>query len=174
MSALIERKGCSVENCEAQHIAKGFCQNHYRVFKRHGTPTPAKPELQVHTATGGYQFKTQNGKTKYLHVEVMEAALGRPLAKGEEVHHKNRNPADNNLSNLVLCVSHEEHMILHQRDRAMDACGNPDYRPCRICGAYDATVNMNPHRKQFYHKACLADQSRKQRAKAKNLTKEST
>jgi hypothetical protein len=166
-------KECSVSGCSAKHLARGFCQNHYRVFKKRGTPMPEKPELKVHTATGGYQFKTSNGKTKYLHVAVMEEALGRPLAKGEEVHHKNRNPTDNDLSNLVLCANHEEHMVLHQRERASDACGNPDHRPCRICGEYDATGNMNPYRKQFYHRACLAEQSRKQRAKAK-LPKEAS
>lgn len=36
-------KTCSVPGCHAPHIAHGYCQNHYRVFKRHGTPTPAKP-----------------------------------------------------------------------------------------------------------------------------------
>jgi hypothetical protein len=164
--------GCTVAGCESAHIAKGFCQNHYRVFKRHGTPTPIKPELQVHTATGGYKFITVNGKTTYLHVTAMEQAIGRALIADEEVHHKDGNPANNDIENLVLCANHEEHMILHQRQRASDACGNADFRPCRICGKYDATESMNPHRKQFYHKACLAEQSRNQRAKVKNLTKE--
>lgn len=36
-------KTCMVTDCCAPHIARGYCQNHYRVFKRRGTPTPAKP-----------------------------------------------------------------------------------------------------------------------------------
>ena len=174
MSTALMEKLCTVSGCQSKHVARGYCQNHYRVFKRHGTPTPAKPELQVHTATGGYKFITKNGKTTYLHVMAMEHFIGRTLAAGEEVHHKNGDPSDNDIDNLVLCRDHEEHMILHQRQRALEACGNPDFRPCRICGTYDATENMSPHRKQFYHRGCLAEQSRNQRAKAKNSKKELT
>lgn len=170
----VMRGVCSVGGCESKHVAKGFCQNHYRVFKRHGTATPSKPDLQVHTATGGYKFLTINKKTKYLHVIAMEQSIGRGLTAEEEVHHRNGDPADNAIGNLVLCENHEQHMLLHQRQRAADACGNPDFRPCRICGQHDATANMNPYRKQFYHKTCLADQSRSRRAKVKKLTKETS
>jgi hypothetical protein len=158
---------CSVDGCNEKHVAKGFCQNHYRVFKRMGTATPQKPESKVHTATGGYKFVTVEGKTKYLHVMAAEEALGKPLPPEAEVHHVNGDPSDNRPSNLVVCPNHEYHMLIHQRQRAMDACGNPDYRPCRICGQHDSVNAMRPYRKQFYHAACLAKQSKKQRAKAK-------
>ena len=174
MSAALAVRGCAVDGCASRHVARGYCQNHYRVFKRHGTPTPTKPELQVHTATGGYKFITIDGKTKYLHVIAIETFMGRALVTGEEVHHKNGDPSDNAIDNLVLCKNHEEHMLIHQRQRAMEACGNADYRLCRICGKYDSTENMSPHRKQFYHRVCLASQSRQQRAKAKAKQKESS
>lgn len=170
---LSNAKPCLVGGCNGAHIAKGFCQNHYRLFRRHGTPTPAKPEPKVHTATGGYQFMTVNGKTKYVHVMVAERALGKPLHAGAEVHHINGDPSDNRPSNLLICPDHEYHMLIHQRQRAMDATGNPDHRPCRICGLHDAIENMAPHRKQFYHRACLALQSKQRRASVKS-TKESS
>jgi len=49
----------------------------------------------------------------YEHVLIAERQLGRYLKKGEHVHHKNGNRADNRLANLQV-VSHGEHMRLHR------------------------------------------------------------
>ena len=149
---------CSIDGCGLPHIAKGYCQNHYRMFRKHGTPTPAKRETKVHTAKGGYKFVMVDGKTKYLHVIVAEQALGKPLPPGAEVHHINGDPADNSPGNLVICPNHEYHMLIHQRERSLNACGDPSFRPCRICGAHDDTKNMRLSGRQFYHTACAANQ----------------
>jgi hypothetical protein len=47
------------------------------------------------------------------HILVMEAQLGRPLAPGEEVHHRNHIRNDNRPENLELYGSHAEHFALH-------------------------------------------------------------
>ncbi len=53
------------------------------------------------------------------HVLVAEKMLGRPLHAGEEVHHKNRNRADNRSENLEVFSSHREHwMREHYEDVA--------------------------------------------------------
>ena len=31
-------RSCSVPNCHAKHLARGYCQRHYRQFKRTGSP----------------------------------------------------------------------------------------------------------------------------------------
>jgi len=31
--------GCSVEGCSKHHHSKGYCQAHYRLFRKYGTPT---------------------------------------------------------------------------------------------------------------------------------------
>ena len=170
---LITTRVCSIEGCNASHIAKGFCQNHYRVFKRRGTPFYPENTHNTHQATGGYLFRTFKKKTTYLHIEAAEKALGNRLPPGAEVHHVDGNPSNNENSNLVVCPNHEYHMQLHQRQRAMDACGNASHRICRICGSHDAIENMNPYRKQFYHASCNADQSRQRRANLK-LTNEAS
>lgn len=47
------------------------------------------------------------------HQVVMAEHLGRPIRRGEIVHHDNEIKNDNRLENLVLCASQAEHMRLH-------------------------------------------------------------
>lgn len=54
---------------------------------------------------------TANGYVLY-HRAVMENSIGRMLADNEEVHHIDKNPHNNNLSNLQL-VTKEEHRKIH-------------------------------------------------------------
>lgn len=54
---------------------------------------------------------TVNGYVLY-HRAVMENSIGRMLTDNEEVHHIDRNPHNNNISNLQL-VTKEEHRRIH-------------------------------------------------------------
>ncbi len=97
------------------------------------------------------------------HRLVVEEALGRFLPEGAEPHHVNGFKDDNRPINLVICQDRAYHFLLHQRQRAKERCGNPDWRPCYICHEYDAPENMSPHRNNFYHKSCAAQRARERK-----------
>lgn len=123
--------------------------------------------MKTFTAPGGYQFNTIKHRTVYLHVQIAERALGKPLPVNAELHHIDGNPRNNAAGNLVICPDHRYHMLLHQRQRALDQCGNASWRPCQVCGTYGDPESMRPHYRQFYHRSCKADEARKRRAKEK-------
>jgi transcriptional regulator with XRE-family HTH domain len=57
--------------------------------------------------------KINFGAKVHLHVLEMEKHLGRPLTKGEIIHHINCNKRDFRIDNLYLCKSLSEHFRIH-------------------------------------------------------------
>ena len=56
----------------------------------------------------------------YEHILVAEATLGRPLVKGEVVHHIDHDRLNNSPDNLQVFVSHSEHLRReHQETRGL-------------------------------------------------------
>jgi hypothetical protein len=102
-----------------------------------------------------YRRAKQGGGTE--HRRIVEQALGHPLRSSAPVHHVNENRRDNSPGNLVACDSIAYHNLLHRRQRALDACGNPNARKCVHCGQYGLPevmyVPTNP-RTMAHHFEC--------------------
>ena len=87
---------------------------------------------------------------KYL----MEREIGRPLAHNEEVHHKDENPLNNDLSNLEIRI-HGEHQAEHST-KYQDKMSI-----CSWCGKeflwtakQQRTFNQNRHEAPFCSRQC--------------------
>jgi hypothetical protein len=93
---------------------------------------------------------------KLEHVAIVEAAIGRPLRAGEEVHHVNGLKWDNRRANVVACQDRAYHKLLESRGRALEVCGHADWLKCSTCGHYDppAELYVGPNRR--YHRSCHA------------------
>lgn len=53
---------------------------------------------------------------KHPSIKVMEMMIGRKLNPEEVVHHKNSDPNDNRIENLVLFSNNSEHIKHHWKD----------------------------------------------------------
>lgn len=101
------------------------------------------------------------------HRLIVEKAIGKLLRLDAPVHHVNVDPADNRPGNLVACNDHAYHMLLHQRQRAYDACGHAHWRRCTICKQYDDPrilyVRDVPEG-NAHHRSCAAKRRREENA----------
>ena len=151
--------GCDAKTTMSpySHTAKGYVKGEPRRFlpghwiRMNIKTGDQHPRWKGGTGTtGGYVTTIQHGhprahrRTGHVmqHILIAEAAVGAPLSAPAEVHHVNSNRADNAPNNLVVCQDHAYHMLLHRRQRAMDACGDPSAMLCRFCHRYDAPSAM--------------------------------
>jgi hypothetical protein len=113
------------------------------------------------------------------HILVVEAAMGKILRADAPVHHVDRNRSHNANTNLVACDSVAYHNLLHKRQRAMDACGDPNARRCSECGKYDRQDEMAFRGKRgaedrAAHRDCINASVRKFRAGKKRVVDPAT
>lgn len=152
---------CKVPGCSNPSVARRLCQKHYARMRRHGSPYTVKIAKRGtgNINKGGYRTFRINGKLVYEHRLVAERALGRSLKPGEVVHHVNGDGADNRPENLVICPNQKYHHLLHKRQEALDACGNPDWRKCSICKRYDSpdSLYISEGEKHIYHLDCMKE-----------------
>lgn len=64
---------------------------------------------------GYVMISGEKGKRRYLHVQVMEEYLGRPLTSEERVHHIDGNKENNSIDNLFLCANKSIHSTVHKQ-----------------------------------------------------------
>ena len=100
------------------------------------------------------------------HILVAEIMYGGELPKGADVHHIDLDRTNNHPNNLMIC-SHSYHLIAHRWLRAKQACGNPGWRKCVFCKAWDEPENLfigNTH--NVYHRRCENEYGRQRYQRA--------
>jgi hypothetical protein len=117
----VKPEPCVVDGCDRMARIAEHCGPHGKRVQRSGDPGSVKVRKQAGNGKGkaryvsnGYVFLRQpdhpnaykNG-TVMEHTVVMSDLLGRPLVRGENVHHKNGDKLDNRPENLELWVTHQ-------------------------------------------------------------------
>lgn len=81
----------------------------------------------------------------YEHILVAEQLIGRPVHKGEQVHHKNHIKTDNRPENLEVKASRAHHAAEHRKRADLRGLDEPNPTISCACGCgqtflrYDAT-----------------------------------
>jgi len=95
----------------------------------------------------------------FQHILTAEKALRKPLPIKAVVHHAN---GSRNSGPIVICQDHAYHMLLHQRMRALKACGHANWLRCPHCKQYDPPEKMyvRPDGTSGHHRECHTDYKR--------------
>lgn len=99
------------------------------------------------------------------HVLLVGKIMRSPINSPHCIHHVNGNRADNRPGNLVLCEDQEYHLLLHTRQRALEACGHADWLKCPYCKQHSPPDELwiSPDGKQRHHRSCINQRHQSQR-----------
>ena len=113
----------------------------------------------------GYASVKRDGKWVLEHRVIMERILGRPLERGEQVHHRNEDRADNREENLELVTVSGHISDHHPCKRQPDKWAR--YK-CAECGTYfqrtRSAANCKGQQRNFCGRPCFHSWLRKRMA----------
>lgn len=126
---------CSVDGCSDDAKTKGLCGRHYMRIKRYGDPhyVTSNEQFRINCREAAVAKKAAKPTTykklhnRHEHRVVAEAMLGRPLKRGEIVHHKDGNRHNNAPDNLEI-MSQAEHLRLHHQEMTIARFGDKHER----------------------------------------------
>ena len=116
-------KTCTVPGCDKQHDSHGLCGMHAQRLRRYGdvnhVTTEAQFKEKCRQAALAYKpakpttYRKRNNR--HEHRVVAEQMLGRPLHRGEIVHHIDGNKHNNSPDNLQV-MTQADHLRLHHAE----------------------------------------------------------
>ena len=149
---------CAATGCEQNARARGFCPKHYVAFMKYRDPLGGRPKTRTNgegtVLQSGYMNLSVKGRSVRFHRHVVESVLGRKLPNKAVIHHIDHNRLNNDPSNLVVCPDSAYHQLLHKRERALESCGNANWRRCSYCKKWDAPENLTIGKQNQYHRLC--------------------
>ena len=107
---------CSIDGCDKPRSSHGMCGMHAQRFRRYGDPYYITPEQQRRSNNRAAQlarfdavkettYRKRHGR--HEHRVVAEQMLGRPLVRGEIVHHIDGDKHNNDPSNLMVMTQND-------------------------------------------------------------------
>lgn len=115
-------KTCIVDGCESKNDTRGMCGKHYQRFVRYGNVHHVTSEQDRRILSRRSQPKLGQLKPhvypkylgRHLHRQIAEQKIGRPLQRGEIVHHIDGDPHNNKPENLEVLMSQSVHARRHK------------------------------------------------------------
>ena len=154
---------------KGKHIS--YLNGHRHIKENHWNWKGGKTTIEGYPAVSIEKDNKRRHKNGYVleHLLIAEKALGKPILQPHEIHHFNGNRKDNRNANIVVCEDRKYHLLIHARQRAMAACGDPNSRKCCFCKEYDSLERLITFvracgRERYYHRECRNENSRKRSA----------
>lgn len=117
------RPVCKITDCEkpVRRIASGLCSMHEKRLRTHGDVNYVTPREIWLTACREAQKKAAKPTSyrklfgRHEHRVVAEQKIGRPLGRGEVVHHIDGDKHNNHPDNLLV-ISQADHLRVHHAE----------------------------------------------------------
>ena len=98
---------------------------------------------------------------------IAENVIGKLLPRSAVIHHIDGVKDNDQNNNLLICENDAYHRLIHQRERAYEACGVASWRKCYICQQYDAPENLyirsyKPKGGCVHHKRCKSQKQKQE------------
>ncbi len=166
------RCGCGAKTsiAKANDARQGYKKGQpVRFISGHSSRVRPPKGRKTITNTAGYGLiylpnhpRADNSGYVLAHIPICENVLGKPLPIGAKVHHVDENKANNRHDNLVICESNAYHQLLHQRMRALRACGHANWRKCYHCKvwAHPDSLGSRPNESRGWHRHCRDNYNR--------------